>query len=418
MNCIVRWLAALVLALAVYPLAAETNWPEKPVRLVVGFTAGSATDVTGRMFAQKFAEAWGQPVVVENVSGNRRHRHRQGRQGSPRRLHADVVRQCGHHHSAQPADTAVRSAEGSRADFDLAVDASIFLVNNELPVKSIAELIAYAKANPGKLSYGTPGVGTPQHVAGELFCHLAGIKMEHIPYRGANLADVMGGVVPVGIQNAGASLPLVRDGRVRGIAITSLKRSSNAPDLPTMVEAGFPGFEATSWFALLAPAGTPQPILDKVRAELLKVLADPEMQKKFAESRPRHGGQHGRGDARCHRCRHPEMGQGYQGRQHQAGQLRHGRVHSSGAGARRQRGSAAAGEARQPLAHGAERRRGDVRAGRRARRRWTRPRPLALLSVSLRRLKPGLSLPNPYPPSASRAWSPCSAWVTSGSKAT
>ncbi len=159
---------------------------------------------------------------------------------------------------------------------------SIFFVNNDLPVKSIADLIAYAKANPGKLSYGTPGVGTPQHVAGELFCHLAGIKMEHIPYRGANLADVMGGVVPVGIQNAGASLPLVRDGRVRGIGITSLKRSPNAPDLPTLVEAGFPGFEATSWFALIGPAGTPQPIIDKVRAEALKVLADPDMQKKFA----------------------------------------------------------------------------------------------------------------------------------------
>jgi tripartite-type tricarboxylate transporter receptor subunit TctC len=146
----------------------------------------------------------------------------------------------------------------------------------------MADLIAYAKANPGKLSYGTPGVGTPQHVAGELFCVLAGIKMEHIPYRGANLTDVMGGVVAVGIQNAGAGMPFVRDGRVRGIGITSLKRSPNAPDMPTIVEAGFPGFEATSWFALLAPVGTPQPILDKVRAESLKVLADPEMAKKFA----------------------------------------------------------------------------------------------------------------------------------------
>ncbi|MDP2334779.1 MAG: tripartite tricarboxylate transporter substrate-binding protein, partial [Reyranella sp.] len=159
---------------------------------------------------------------------------------------------------------------------------SVFVVNNDLPIKSMADLIAYAKANPGKLSYGTPGVGTPQHIAGELFSVLAGIKMEHIPYRGANLTDVMSGVVGVGIQNAGAGMPMVRDGRVRGIGITSLKRSPNAPDLPTVVEAGFPGFEATSWFALLAPAGTPQPILDKVRAESLKVLADPEMAKKFA----------------------------------------------------------------------------------------------------------------------------------------
>ena len=283
MNRIVRSLAALVFAFVAIEATAQTNWPEKPVRLVVGFTAGSATDVTGRMFAQKFSEAWGQAVVVENISGN------SGAIGTDK-----VAKAAPDGYtlmwSGNAAITILPSLQPLPFDplKDLAPISttlsmpSIFFVNNDLPVKSIADLIAYAKANPGKLSYGTPGVGTPQHVAGELFCHLAGIKMEHIPYRGANLADVMGGVVPVGIQNAGASLPLVRDGRVRGIAITSLKRSPNAPDLQTMVEAGFPGFEATSWFALMAPAGTPPPILDKVRAQSLKVLADPEMQKKFA----------------------------------------------------------------------------------------------------------------------------------------
>jgi tripartite-type tricarboxylate transporter receptor subunit TctC len=283
MNRIVRALAALLLGLVVHPLSAQTNWPEKPVRLVVGFTSGSATDVTGRMFAQKFSEAWGQPVIVENIAGN------SGAIGTDK-----VAKAAPDGYtlmwSGNAAITILPSLQPLPFDplKDLAPISttlsmpSIFFVNNDLPVKSIADLIAYAKANPGKLSYGTPGVGTPQHVAGELFCHLAGIKMEHIPYRGANLADVMGGVVPVGIQNAGASLPLVRDGRVRGIGITSLKRSSNAPDLPTLVEAGFPGFEATSWFALMGPAGTPRPIIDKVRAEALKVLADPEMQKKFA----------------------------------------------------------------------------------------------------------------------------------------
>ena len=283
MNRIVRALAALLLGLVVHPLSAQTNWPEKPVRLVVGFTAGSATDVTGRMFAQKFSEAWGQPVIVENIAGN------SGAIGTDK-----VAKAAPDGYtlmwSGNAAITILPSLQPLPFDplKDLAPISttlsmpSIFFVNNDLPVKSIADLIAYAKANPGKLSYGTPGVGTPQHVAGELFCHLAGIKMEHIPYRGANLADVMGGVVPVGIQNAGASLPLVRDGRVRGIGITSLKRSPNAPDLPTLVEAGFPGFEATSWFALMGPAGTPRAIIDKVRAEALKVLADPEMQKKFA----------------------------------------------------------------------------------------------------------------------------------------
>jgi tripartite-type tricarboxylate transporter receptor subunit TctC len=285
MNCIVRLLAALALvtALAGPTAFAQTSWPEKPVRLVVGFTAGSATDVTGRMFAQRFSEAWGQPVVVENISGN------SGAIGTDK-----VAKAAPDGYtlmwSGNAAITILPSLQTLPFDplKDLAPISttlsmpSIFFVNNDLPVKSIADLITYAKANPGKLSYGTPGVGTPQHVAGELFCHLAGIKMEHIPYRGANLSDVMGGVVPVGIQNAGASLPLVRDGRVRGIGITSLKRSPNAPDLPTLVEAGFPGFEATSWFALMGPAGTPQPVIDKVRAEALKVLADPEMQKKFA----------------------------------------------------------------------------------------------------------------------------------------
>jgi tripartite-type tricarboxylate transporter receptor subunit TctC len=279
---IVRALAILV-GLAATPALAQGNWPEKPVKLVVGFTAGSATDVTARMFAEKFQKAWGQPVVVENVAGN------SGAIGTDR-----VAKAAPDGYTLMWAGNAAITILPSlqTLPFDPLKDLtpistslrmpSIMMVNNDLPVKSIAELIAHAKANPGKLSYGTPGVGTPQHVAGELFCHLAGIKMEHIPYRGANLADVMSGVVQVGIQNAGASLPLVRDGRVRGIGITSLQRSPNAPDLPTFNESGFPGFEATSWFALMGPAGLPKPIVDKVRAESLKVLADPEMKQKFA----------------------------------------------------------------------------------------------------------------------------------------
>jgi len=284
MNGVVRALATvLALSLAAPPLAAQTAWPEKPVKLVVGFTPGSATDVTARMFAQKFGEAWGQSVVVENVAGN------SGAIGT------DKVAKA-------PADGYTLMWSGNAAitilpsiqplpfdpvkDFEhittTLVMPSVIFVNNDLPVNSLPELIAHAKANPGKLSYGTPGIGTPQHVTGELLCRLAGIRMEHIPYRGANLTDTMSGLVPVGIQNAGSSLPFVRDGRVRGLAVTALKRSPNAADLPTVVEAGFPGFEATSWFALLAPKGTPKPILDKVRSEALKVLADPEMVRKLA----------------------------------------------------------------------------------------------------------------------------------------
>ncbi len=284
MQSYIRAVVSCLLALTLAPQAfAQANWPDKPVKLVVGFTAGSATDVTARLFAQKFTEAWGQPVVVDNVSGN------SGAIGVDRVAKAppDGYTLMW---SGNAAITILPSMQALPFDplKDLTsistslVMPSVFMVNNDLPVKSIAELIAYAKANPGKLSYGTPGVGTPQHIAGELFCHLAGIKMEHIPYRGANLSDVMSGVVQVGIQNAGAAMPMVRDGRLRGIAVTSLKRASSAPDLPTLAEQGFPGFEATSWFALMGPASLPKPIVDKVRADSLKVLADPEMQKKFA----------------------------------------------------------------------------------------------------------------------------------------
>jgi tripartite-type tricarboxylate transporter receptor subunit TctC len=262
---------------------AQAAWPTRPVRLVVGFTAGSATDVTGRLFAQKFSEAWGQPVVVENISGN------SGAIGADR-----VAKAAPDGYTlmwtGNAAITILPSLQALAFDplkdfvpISLTLSMpSVLLVNNDLPVRSVAELVAYAKADPGRLSYGTPGVGTPQHIAGEMLCRHADIRMEHIPYRGANLVDVISGVVQVGIQNAGAALPLVRDGRLRCIGVTSLSRSANAPDLPTVVEQGFPGFEAISWFGLLAPAGTAKAITEKVHAEAQKVLADNEMRAKFA----------------------------------------------------------------------------------------------------------------------------------------
>lgn len=262
---------------------AQGAWPTRPVRMVVGFTAGSATDVTGRLFAQKFSEAWGQPVVVENIPGN------SGAIGVDR-----VAKAAPDGYTLMWSGNAAITILPSLQDlpFDPLRDlesicitlsmASLLFVNNDLPVRSLPELVAHAKANPGKLSYGSPGIGTPQHIAGEMLCHRAGIRMEHIPYRGANMADVLSGIVPVGIQNAGAAMPLVREGRLRCIGVTSLNRSASAPDLPTVAEQGFPGFEATSWFGLMAPARTPQAILEKVRAEAMKVLADEEMKRKFA----------------------------------------------------------------------------------------------------------------------------------------
>ena len=139
------------------------------------------------------------------------------------------------------------------------VMSSIVAVNNDVPVKSLQELVAFAKAQPGKLSYATPGVGTPQHIGGELLKSLASVDITHVPYRGALLADVIGGRVPMTFQNMAAILPTVRENKLRGLAVTSLKRSSVIPELPTVAESGYPGFEAVSWFALLGPRERPDP---------------------------------------------------------------------------------------------------------------------------------------------------------------
>ena len=137
--------------------------------------------------------------------------------------------------------------------------ASIVAVNNDLPVKTFKDLVAYAKARPGKLSYAHPRIGTPQHIGGELLKSIAGIDITQVPYRGALIADVLDGRVPITLQNMAAILPTVRDHKLRGLAVTSLERSAVIPELPTVAESGYPGYEATSWFALVAPAGTPAP---------------------------------------------------------------------------------------------------------------------------------------------------------------
>ncbi len=279
-----------MLALSPFTVRAQTDsaaagYPAKPVRLVVGFTPGSATDVTARIFAQKFTEAWGVPVTVENVPGVG------GAVGVAR-----VVK------SPPDGYTLMYSGNGaltilptlqSKPLYDVVRDLipvsmlltmpSILAVNNDLPVKTLQEFIKYAKDPSRKLSYASPGAGTPQHIAGELLKTLAGLDMTHIPYKGAIFTDVIGGRVAMTLQNAGAILPVVRDGRLRGLAVTSLKRSPNMPELPTIAESGFPGFEAVSWFALLAPAGAPAGILAKVHQESMKVIANPELRARFAQ---------------------------------------------------------------------------------------------------------------------------------------
>jgi tripartite-type tricarboxylate transporter receptor subunit TctC len=284
MRRIRGFLAALSALLIAAPAAAQTSYPDKPVRIIVGFTAGSATDISARIFAQKFAEAWNVPVTVENVPGAA------GSVGGDR-----VAK------SAPDGYTLYWAANGamtinptlqSNPTFDTVRDLapiarvliapSILAVGNDAPAKSLADLIALAKSQPGQLSYATPGIGTPQHIAGEVLKVVAGIDIVHVPYRGAVFTDVIGGRVTMTFQNAGAILTTVRDGKLRGLAVTTLNRSPIMPEFPTIAESGFPGFEVISWFGALAPTGTPAPIIAKVRQEILKVAALSEIRERFA----------------------------------------------------------------------------------------------------------------------------------------
>lgn len=286
MNNRCKLAMALVVAAACYAhQAVAQSYPNKPVRLIVGFTPGSATDVTARIFAQKLSEAWGVAVAVDNVPGA----------GGTVGVARGAKSPPDGYTLIYAANGAMTIAPGlqNKPPYDAGRDfapivlmvtmPNIVAVNNAVPAKSFQELIALARARPGELSYATPGAGTPQHIAGELLKSLAGVNIIHVPYRGATFTDVIGGRVTIAIQNTGAILPFVRDGKLRGLAVTSLRRSSNIPGLPTVAESGFPGFEAISWFALVAPAGTPASIVAKVHDDAVKILAQPDIQAKLAQ---------------------------------------------------------------------------------------------------------------------------------------
>ena len=264
---------------------AQTSYPDKPVRILVGFTPGSATDITARIFAQRFSEAWNVPVTVENVPGA-------GGTVAADRVAKAMPDGYTLAYAANGAMTIAPALQG-KLGYDSTTDfapislllqmPSILAVNNDMPAKTFQDLLALAKAQPGKLSYASPGVGTPQHIAGEMLKILGKVDIVHVPYRGAVFTDVIGGRVTMTLQNVASILPVVREGKLRGLAVTSLKRSPNIPEFPTVAESAFPGFEATSWFSLVAPAGTPAPIVKKVHDEAVKMLAEPEARARFAQ---------------------------------------------------------------------------------------------------------------------------------------
>jgi tripartite-type tricarboxylate transporter receptor subunit TctC len=266
-------------------LAQAQKYPSRPVRMVVGFSAGGATDIIARAIAPGLTEALGQSVVIEN------------RPGASSQIAGEVVAKSASdgHVLMMMTQTLMTSMmiEGKShphvlKDFSqvalIATSTLILVVNPSFPVKSVKELIALARSRPGEINSASGGVGTTPHLSGELLATMAKLKIVHVPYKGEapGLTDVIGGHVPFMFSNVSASLNFVQSGKVRALASTGLQSSPAVPNLPTMAASGLPGFEVIGIFGVLAPAGTPREIVTRLNSDILKVLGRPDVKQHFA----------------------------------------------------------------------------------------------------------------------------------------
>jgi tripartite-type tricarboxylate transporter receptor subunit TctC len=266
---------------------AQGSYPEQTVRILVGFSPGVAPDVTARLLADRLAEAWGKPVVVENVTGAG------GNIAAERVAKAApngyTLGMVGNGSLVFSPSMYEKLAFDPLKDFapitQVFVAANLLVVPASLPVRSLDELVALARAQPGKLAYAHAGAGTSQHLAAELFKSTLKLDIRPVAYRGSTalMPDLLAGRVDMAFANIVNVLPLAKEGKLRAFAVTSVKRSGIAPELPTMIEAGFPGFEAVPWFGLMAPAGTSSAIVERVNRETLRILALPDVRKRFAD---------------------------------------------------------------------------------------------------------------------------------------
>ena len=257
---------------------AQASWPNRPIRLISPFPPGGTTDILARQIAPPLATALGQSVVVENRSGGA------GAVGVVETLRAPADG----HTICLTISTLVTGALLTRQPYHpvndvapilhLANVANILVVNKALPIHSVQDLIAYGRANPGRLSYGSPGIGSSVHIAGEMFKAATGIDMVHIPYRGGGpaLADLVGGQLQLMFGNASSTLPFVRADTLRALAVTAATRQAYLPELPTVAEAGLPGFEIVEWYAMIGPAGIPPAIVERLNLAIMAIVGSPE----------------------------------------------------------------------------------------------------------------------------------------------
>ncbi len=277
--------AALLASSASVALAQA--YPSKAIRIVVPFPPGGSTDILARIVGQKLTAAWGQQVIIDNKPGAG------GTLGA-----AEVARSAadgytllmGAVHHTIATSVYPKLAYDFQKDFApvtvLAIVPNVLVLNPAVPAKSVKELIVYAKANPGKLTYGSAGMGTAHHLIGEQFNLLAGVEILHVPYKGSApaVADLVGGQVSIMYDTVASALPHIKAGKLRALAVATPKRSSALPDVPTIAEAALPGFEVTTWFGLLGPAKTPKEIVTQLNNEIVKILNMPDVRQRLAES--------------------------------------------------------------------------------------------------------------------------------------
>ncbi|MBS0337616.1 MAG: tripartite tricarboxylate transporter substrate binding protein [Proteobacteria bacterium] len=280
-----RLIALLVCALAA-PAALAQAWPAKPVKIINAFAPGGPSDLLSRAVADKLQGMWGQPVIVEA---------RPGADGLIGMEYAAKSPPDGYSVVTTPVGNAVLLPHlRSKLPYDMARDfvpvtmlatvQNVLVVGPNVPASNLKELIAYAKANPGKLSFASPGAGSSPHIAGEMLKSATGMDMIHVAYKGTGPAvnDVMGGQVTMFFSQMSSALPLIRQGKLKAIGVASLRRHPAATDIPTIAEQDQPGFEAMAWYALFAPAGTPSDIVHKIAADTTKALQLPELKEKLA----------------------------------------------------------------------------------------------------------------------------------------
>jgi tripartite-type tricarboxylate transporter receptor subunit TctC len=287
--CRGTFIAALLVLIAVGSASAQVDYPVRTVRLIHGFGPGTAPDIAARVLGEKLSQAWGKPVIIENVmgaAGNRAGEH--VARAEPDGLTLLLAANSG---------VVINPILYGKMNYDPVKDLApisivysypnILAVNKDVAANSVQELVALARARPGALTFATPGAGTTAHLAAEMLKSMAKIDIRHVPYRGAvNLVtDLIAGRVDIYFGTTTTTLDQAQEGKVRALAVSSSKRFAGAPDIPAMAESGFPDFDLMVWWCLMAPAGTPPEIIDNLHRETVRILALPDVRKRFDELR-------------------------------------------------------------------------------------------------------------------------------------